>query len=171
MDTRHGYLCATAATLEWMETMKNILSSVLGLSLFTCICACGASVCKSAPHSNGQTIAISGTLHKEIHWGPPNFGENPNTDSKYSAWILHVDVPFKAVQDSKTGSGKEVDVSDIQLELSDTFSAAQIATLEEKHIAVEGRLWSATGPADVKDFNIAVKKASPSTDKVEISCL
>jgi len=122
--------------------------------------------------ADGKTIiGVSGVLHKEIHWGPPNFGENPSTDSKFIAWILHVDAPFNVKNPFKADRGKEIKVIDVQLELSSTFSNDQIAALADKHVIVEGPLWKATTPGDVTDFNIAVAKATISDKRVDLSCI
>lgn len=152
-------------------TMKMRLHIALGAAVATYMCACSATPCATPPHSNGQAIGISGVLHKEIHWGPPNFGENPKTDSKFAAWVLHVDKPFNAIQDSKTGAGKELVVTDIQLELSSVISVEQIAAFENKHIAVEGKLWKITTPGDVTDFNVSVTKITVDGATEPLSCV
>lgn len=152
--------------------MKNLFRLVFSLAIVAHACACSASPCRGVLQADGNSvIGVSGVLHKEMHWGPPNFGENPSTDSKFAVWILHVDVPFNVINPFKADRAKEIRVTDVQLELSSTFSNEQIAALVEKHITVEGPLWKATSPGDVTDFNIAVAKATVSDKVVNLSCV
>jgi hypothetical protein len=151
--------------------MKTCIRFFLGAMIVAYICACSASPCTSIPSSNGRDIIrTSGVLHKEIHWGPPNFGENPNTDSKFTAWVLHIDLPFKVKNNSIDKQKNEIVVKDIQLETSNVITSNKIAEFENKHIIVEGRLWTASTPGDVTDFNIDVTRIIVNKEKVPFSC-
>lgn len=163
-----------AADIErqlWSQHMKIFQRFIAGVLTLGFVGISSASPCTGVPHSNGQDIRVTGVLQSEIHWGPPNFGETPKTDSKFAAWVLHVDSPFTVVKDEGDGSEGEATVSEIQLELSNTFSDEQIAALVKKHISVEGSLWMAQTPGDVKDFNISVSRAAISGPKEGLSCI
>ena len=39
-------------------------------------------------------ITVSGVVESIVFWGPPNFGELPKADPKYTGAILHLDYPI-----------------------------------------------------------------------------
>jgi hypothetical protein len=43
---------------------------------------------------------ISGTLKVELYYGPPNFGESPETDAKEYSYILYPDKTINVIQTS-----------------------------------------------------------------------
>lgn len=45
---------------------------------------------------DGSGVTQCGSLRKERHWGPPNFGEDPKHDSRFDTWFLVPKVPVAA---------------------------------------------------------------------------
>ena len=163
----------SGSTNARIPRMKKLILIAVNVAVAVYMCASNSSPCPDIPHSNGKDIVeISGILNKEAHWGPPNFGENPTTDSQFTAWILHLDYPFKVVQDFPKGSGKELNIEDIQLViLGDVLSDKQIIAMEKKHLVVQGRLWTATTAGDVTDVNIEVATVTIEKKIVRLSCV
>src|SRR5258705_13691232 len=48
---------------------------------------------------DGKT-ELKGVLAVEMHYGPPNYGEDTATDARYHIWVLRTDMPFKSCPDS-----------------------------------------------------------------------
>jgi len=65
-----------------------------------------------------QHHVVIGTLHHEIHWGPSNFGEDPKTDSKFTAWIVSLKKPVTIDVGKETGDEHPQSVAKIQLSFS-----------------------------------------------------
>jgi hypothetical protein len=42
-----------------------------------------------------ELSTIDGKISSEIHWGPPNYGENPDTDSQVRLYFITLDSPIK----------------------------------------------------------------------------
>jgi hypothetical protein len=91
--------------------MKTILFSAIIFSLAF------VTSCKNNPKSEITTkvevasehdyfyepteSAISGTIKLETFFGPPGYGENPQTDSKHDYFILHLDNPINVISESE----------------------------------------------------------------------
>ncbi|MBI9011793.1 MAG: DUF4431 domain-containing protein [Clostridiales bacterium] len=76
-------------------------------------------------------IELSGRLTTEIFYGPPNYGENPETDEKEYPYVLMLDKPIK--------SG-ELEVTMMQVVPHNTHS---VQNSLNKHVKVEGTLFFA----------------------------
>lgn len=47
----------------------------------------------------GDKVTLTGVIKKELFYGPPNFGEDKQTDEKLLYWILYPDTPLTCVAD------------------------------------------------------------------------
>jgi len=63
------------------------------------------------PDRLGQTMSLHGSVYAEPFFGPPNYGENPDTDSREIAYILKLDKPIRVVMsDGNLEDCREVQV-------------------------------------------------------------
>jgi hypothetical protein len=64
------------------------------VSCFSFFNACHADDCINKTYfTPNAKITVSGIIESAVFWGPPNFGENPKTDQRYTGAILHLDCP------------------------------------------------------------------------------
>jgi len=123
-----------------------------------------AAPCGNGVDPNGGAIEISGVLHQRKSWGPPNYGENPKTDSKYVAWLVFVSLPIP-VQGGADIDGKvQSTVSKIQLNIPMAFDRKSLNLLDGKMVLASGKLWKADTAGYVTPVFLSVKTLTP-TDK------
>ena len=48
----------------------------------------------------GDEVTLSGMMKSQLFYGPPNYGENKESDQKLNYWILYPDKPIKCVEDA-----------------------------------------------------------------------
>jgi hypothetical protein len=99
---------------------------------------------------------LFGTIHARGFWGPPNFGEHPETDRWDVGWILDLDGRALINIGGET-TGQIHRVGEIQL-LSPKIP---FEDFEGVHVRVEGTLEEATTPHEVTDAVLettAIKK-------------
>ena len=59
---------------------------------------------------------IEGTLITRMYYGPPNYGENPDTDAKQYPFILQLDDPIDVIaQEGDTHNSNIFEVTEIQV--------------------------------------------------------
>jgi hypothetical protein len=87
-----------------------------------------------------EEVALSGTLRKRFVWGPPNFGERPNTDKKLVVWVVHLDFPRHAIApDYTTGHPNKFVVRTIQIRRR-LGTAYGYEEFERRHVVVRGKI-------------------------------
>jgi hypothetical protein len=76
-------------------------------------------------------VLLAGRTTVESHFGPPNFGESPKTDTKEDVPILVLDAPVDVISDARqqTNRGSHTGVKRVQL----------VGTLLPKLLQTEGR--------------------------------
>jgi Domain of unknown function (DUF4431) len=87
-------------------------------------------------------VELKGTLSVKLYYGPPNYGENPDTDAKEALPILILSKPVnvRGNTDPKAGSDKQ-SVEDVQqIELVLTMPHKELIG---KTVIVEGTLFHA----------------------------
>jgi len=62
---------------------------------------------------------ITGRITKKLHFGPPNYGEDPKNDAKEIAFILHLDQPICVKASGRLENSDEFNIKEIQLAISD----------------------------------------------------
>ena len=65
---------------------------------------------------NEEVVSLVGRLHKESHWGPPGFGEDPKADSKFTAWVLVLDKPIQFHLGNESSQPRDVNIDKIQIQ-------------------------------------------------------
>ena len=86
-------------------------------------------------------VELKGELSVETFFGPPNFGEDPETDTKERHWILTLDKPInvRGRKDPDPGLAPSVEnVDKLQLVLSKTATE-----LVGKKVKIKGTLFHA----------------------------
>lgn len=104
----------------------------------------------------GDMTKVCGKLTAERHFGPPNFGENPKTDSTFIAWVLMPNHPILFV--SKNDSANLLNSDRIQIYFNvEKVTRKSRLNLLKKHICVTGYSAEATSPGDIAPLNISVE--------------
>ena len=81
--------------------MRSITCIIL-LTLF-----CGASMRESVQQEKvyyfePDTSFVTGILKQEVYFGPPNYGENPKTDSKEKQYVFYPNKPISVLSKPNT---------------------------------------------------------------------
>ncbi|MGY4516710.1 DUF4431 domain-containing protein [Lysobacter sp. HA18] len=86
-----------------------------------------------------SVVALSGTLSTRTFYGPPNYGEDPLTDSRERQVLLRLDAPM-----CTTTSPDGDDVAEKgQREVTLTFADLDLRPYIGKHVRIEGTLFHA----------------------------
>jgi hypothetical protein len=130
---------------------------VLALTL-SHIGLCAAATCVAPVLRDRATMEIAGVLHGVVEWGPPNFGEHPESDSRWTAWIIDLPAPLAISGGVMFGGKLWTTVSQIQIKmLASVHEGSDNALLlpyEGKLVAVTGKLFPATVISDVTPVGI-----------------
>ncbi len=87
---------------------------------------------------------IEGTLITRLHYGPPGYGEDPDNDEQEYPFILQLDGPIKVIaEDTDMVNSSISDVLEIQLVLRGSPYVDMAKQYKNKHIKVQGTLFSA----------------------------
>ena len=87
---------------------------------------------------------IEGTLITRLHYGPPNFGEDPENDEHQYPFIILLDKPINVLtEDSDEVNSDTYDVSEVQLALRGEPYVEMAKQYKDKQIKVQGTLFSA----------------------------
>lgn len=87
---------------------------------------------------------IEGTLITRLHYGPPNYGEDPENDEHQYPFILLLDAPINVIaEDTDEVNSDTYDVSEIQLALRGESYVQKAKQYKDKRIKVQGTLFSA----------------------------
>lgn len=99
---------------------------------------------------DSKLVTVSGTVTRETHWGPPGFGENPATDSRFSIWVLRLDfrLPIMIQDYPERGSATQIEATRMRV-YGGPGGDLPYGEFLNRHVSVDGRLWSASAPADV----------------------
>lgn len=120
--------------------------------------AWGGAIAGEPLHYEPAVVSLSGILVIEDHYGPPNYGENPDTDEIDKVRILKLDTPVDVVGDPNAdnfNSELETGVQKMQL-----VSSLKLIDLEGQHVTVEGTLYHQFNAHHVTKVLITVEKIS-----------
>jgi len=138
-------------------TLGKAVLSVLGLIAAILGSSCSASAsylswcsglrAADVEEKNVRQVAVSGILTQRSAFGPPNFGENPATDTKWKAWFLNLDHPVSLFPTPSASDilkrVREMQVRGI-VERDRSFKR-----MLNRHVEVIGRLYVPVLPSDV----------------------
>lgn len=117
--------------------------SLTGLLALLFIASVSTHAQRKEFHYWPEKVTLTGRLVLRTFYGPPNYGENPKTDSRETQAILILD---SAVNVTATGSDTtdetERNVKRITLVVHD-FKANPVRPLLGRHVRVEGTLFHA----------------------------
>jgi hypothetical protein len=100
--------------------------------------------------SAGDKVTISGVLRSEKEWGPPYWGERPETDLRWTAWIIDTDDVIHLVNAVVVNGQSNKEVSKVQIKpLFIESQATLLPPLQGRRIVTTGKLWPATTASDV----------------------
>jgi hypothetical protein len=146
--------------MMWRRLIERDITMRFFSAALSFIFSCGACSWADAKDcqfpiefSEGQVISLVGILNQSKEWGPPNFGENPQSDSKIDVWFLAPpnDTTFKAHQ-------VELKVDRIQLSrVASVLDEKQLASMRGRIVQVKGSLSSASSPGDYTSVVILPK--------------
>jgi Domain of unknown function (DUF4431) len=106
---------------------------------------------ESLSHANGQShipkeVTLSGKLIERTFWGPPDWGDHPDTDTLEDAWILVLDTPICVLADpaNSNNNQSEYNVVVVQLAVLDpgpnNIALKRVAHMVGRHVTVTGVL-------------------------------
>jgi len=102
---------------------------------------------------------IDGILYREVIYGPPNYGETPETDIKYIGYVLKLDKPLNIVSNgfiSKEGR-RQLSHSNIsRIQLDNRKIRIRLNKFEGLHVRVSGYLQEAYNGYHATDVLIEV---------------
>ena len=141
-----------------MITSRTVLT-IIFLLLATCM-TLGTVVSLSAegkivPYAP-SIIELSGTVQMERHYGPPSYGENPQTDSTLNIPVLLLDHPVSTIGNPNDPANNKSfkDISKIQLTGSKIVSSELNPNL---HVLVTGMLFMRQTAEQFTDVEMVVK--------------
>jgi hypothetical protein len=113
------------------------------------------------------TVELSGVLHRQVRWGPPNFGESPATDSKFTVWVVSLSKPVRISGAARSGAIFRSPIPGIQFSVDPTtFDWKVLEALDGKMVVATGMLWSATSQGDVMPVVMAIKTLAATSKPV-----
>lgn len=132
-------MCDDSAWLMTFEMFNKKTWILASLAMVTCLANAAPATLVA---DDGSGVTLCGSLRKERHWGPPNFGEDPKHDSQFDAWFLVPKVPVAA----RYGAEEEVFK---QIQLNPRPDRAITARARGHLFEVVGTLHTAVAPGEV----------------------
>ncbi len=126
--------------------------SVFVVVVLSLLAICYEGHARTADLTTGSLpTEICGALRHETDWGPPNFGEHPETDSKFTVWLVFLKRQIIVDLGKELGTEHQQAVSEIQLRVDQTNQKllAAVKRLDGSLVIASGLLWTAITPADV----------------------
>ncbi len=144
-----GYELTAVPNPPWEFCARGAyLAPVATLTAGDARCRLGGVAAGPLDADTMQTVTLSGRLRQQREWGPPNFGENPKTDSTYMAWILELDRPVLIHEHHDDGTPRD-DVTLKRIQLHELASAGSWKAMVGKAVLASGKMWTASTGGDV----------------------
>ena len=132
--------------------MTPVRIRFLGILLCWCPVALAGPTIADAVDPTGHclnyddsTVTLSGTVFSRIYFGPPNYGENPESDAREGAWLILLDAPICITGSSNPKVDNDLPESN-QILIHLVAVHVDLASLQRaagKHITVRGSLFHA----------------------------
>jgi hypothetical protein len=128
--------------------------------------------CQGIPQAGiAEEVTVSGLLSQRTIWGPPNFGENPTTDSRIIVWIVRLDSPLKTVLGSEFGRpGRTVSEEQLQIFFQPLHPDILQALLRQRIVAT-GTLEGAVAPGETTRIVMNVETIERTSKSVPTICV
>ena len=102
---------------------------------------------------------IEGTLITRMYYGPPNYGENPDTDAKQYPFILQLDDPIDVIaQEGDIHNSSIFEVTEIQVVPMNKEQTELVEQYINKRITIQGTLFGAIFGGHHTDVLIEVEE-------------
>ena len=102
---------------------------------------------------------IEGTLITRMYYGPPNYGENPDTDAKQYPFILQLDDPIDVIaQEGDVHNSSIFEVTEIQVVPMNKEQTELVEQYINKRITIQGTLFGAIFGGHHTDVLIEVEE-------------
>jgi hypothetical protein len=154
-----------------MKTTKRLLFATGILSLFAC------NLHTQTPHFHGESInqlnyyydtipvTLEGTLKIESYFGPPGFGDNPNTDKREDCYILCLDNSINVLKDPNGMDADDDDetyLNNYKIELAATNDTVfeDLRGLKYQQVRVTGTFFGKYSPNHHTDVLLSTIKAT-----------
>lgn len=137
----------------------NMLNIKRKWRIYFCLSCClllgmaNADCIDASYDSKPLPTAFSGYFINEKDWGPPNFGESPRTDSKFTVLLLKLDKPVTACATADSPS----EVLDCVQVFPMGCGSISTSTLYGQHVTVSGTLGVASSPYEVTTLTMDCK--------------
>lgn len=154
-----------------MKTTKRLLFATGLLSLVACnlhtqtLPVQGRSINQLNYYYDTIPVTLEGTLKIESYFGPPGFGDNPNTDEHEDCFILCLDNSINVLQDptgTDTDDDDETYLNNYKIELaamSDTVFE-DLHQLKYQQVRVTGFFFGKYSPHHHTDVLLSTIKAT-----------
>lgn len=108
------------------------------------------------------TSKLSGVIKVENHFGPPNYGEEPQTDLKLQSYMLHMDKPIRVELNPETTSYTEfIDpVENIMVIQLNPAHGIKLAQHVNKKVFLTGTLFKSHTGYHISEVVMQVEKIS-----------
>ena len=112
----------------------------------------------SACLKEGDNITLIGVLKKELIYGPPNWGEDPEHDEKLYYWFIYPDKPLECVTDASHvdadwNKSMQLDLSDNDYNKYEHYLNHRVAINGSLRLAVIGNDNTPVLLTDIKDVS------------------
>ena len=114
---------------------------VLCIISLVCAIALSTQAQRNQFHYEPDKVAVTGQVILRTFFGPPNYGENPKTDTRERQYILVLDAPIDVIGTNREDE-TERRVKQITLVVLD-FKAIPVRPWLHKRVTVEGTLFHA----------------------------
>ncbi|HCB1501240.1 TPA: DUF4431 domain-containing protein [Klebsiella michiganensis] len=136
------------------------------LAMFT---LCSGSVFAAEPCIHyAQEVKLSGYVEVRTFFGPPNYGENPKTDSRQVQSMLFLDEPVCATAAPNAIQYDEDERDQIEVTLRTESPSSALTSLASKHVTVAGKLEHAESGYDNSKLILSSAKLIESTERKAI---
>jgi hypothetical protein len=114
------------------------MKSLFCVLAFLFLASCSVEAQRRQLHYEPEKVTLTGRLVYRVFYGPPNYGENPKTDSRETQPILILDAPVDVV----ANGGDPTDQTERGVKRI-TLVGHSTSRFIGKRIAVEGTLFHA----------------------------
>ena len=133
--------------------MTNLKRACIFLYFFLLLSIAHAHCISASYDSKPLPVILSGYLVSEKDWGPPNFGDSPKTDSKFSVLLLKLDKPVTTCA-TDDNSSRALDCVQV-FPMNCGHIAASM--LYSQHVTIAGILGVASSPYEVTALTVDCK--------------
>lgn len=140
--------------------MRKIISLCVLLATLVLLCSCSVRTKEDQDYKFEPNVSIvEGTLITRMYYGQPGYGEDPENDAKEYPYILQLDKPINVkAQEGDIMNSDKFDVKEIQVVPLGEEDLKSIKKYLDKHIKIEGTLFSALTGHHHTEVLIEVKR-------------